>query len=177
MDKLDMSLDDMVKSSAQSKGKGKGGNGGKAVAGGRGGARAARQSAAPYQKPVSKGKGKGGGGKGLADMMHQSAPIAETRPQPAFVLTTGTTLRIGNLDWNVSEEDIYELFAEIGELKSASLATRPDGKSKGFAHVTYKRKIDAETALEKYNNVPLDGKPLKITLQTKVQSFLQKRMA
>ena len=131
-----MSLDDMVKTSApKGKGKGKGGAGGKAVAGGRGGARA-RAAAAPYQKPAGKGKGKGGG-KGLADLMHQEAPVAEAKPQPQFVLTTGTTLKVGNLDWNVSQEDIQELFAEIGALKSAELMLRPDGKSKGFALVTY----------------------------------------
>ena len=61
-----------------------------------------------------------------------------------------------------------ELFAEIGPLKTCSLASKPDGSSKGFAHVTYKRKADAETALERYNNVPLDGKPLRITMQQNV---------
>ena len=50
---------------------------------------------------------------------------------------------------------LAELFAELGPLKSATLATKPDGSSKGFALVTYKRKADAETAIEKYNGVPL----------------------
>ena len=61
MDKLDMSLDDMAKTSGggKGKGKGKGGAGGKAV-GGRGAGKAARASAAPYVKP-GKGKGKGKG--------------------------------------------------------------------------------------------------------------------
>ncbi len=65
-------------------------------------------------------------------------------------------------------EDIEELFGEVGALKSASVATRPDGSSKGFALVTFKRKADAETALAKYNGVPLDGRALKITLQSNV---------
>ena len=62
-------------------------------------------------------------------------PVAEARQEPVFVLTTGTTLRIGNLDFNVSSDDIQELFSEIGQLKSSEVATRPDGKSKGFAFV------------------------------------------
>ena len=57
-----------------------------------------------------------------------------------------------------------ELFGEIGALKSATLATKPDGSSKGFAIVTYKRKVDAESALERYNGVPLDGKVASCSL-------------
>jgi THO complex subunit 4 len=63
-------------------------------------------------------------------------------------------------------EDIEELFGEIGALKSVSLLTKEDGSSRGMALVVFKRKADAETALEKYNGVPLDGRPLKISLQS-----------
>ena len=38
-----------------------------------------------------------------------------------------------------------ELFGELGPLKSASLGTKPDGTSKCFALVTYKRKADEAT--------------------------------
>lgn len=63
-------------------------------------------------------------------------------------------------------EDIEELFGEIGALKSVSLLTKEDGSSRGMALVVFKRKADAEAALEKYNGVPLDGRPLKISLQS-----------
>lgn len=165
-DKLGMSLDDIVSSNAPKKGAGKGAKGG-----GKGGAmkkmgagRGARAAAAPYQKPVRPGKG---GGLSLEDMAQANAGPAA----PAFALTTGTMLRVGNLDSNVSSEDVEELFGEVGALKSATVATKADGSSKGFAHVTFKRKADAEAALERYNNVPLDGKPLKITLQSNVTSM------
>ena len=101
-----MSLDDMVAASGRGKGKG-GGRGGKMGRGAGRGAQA-RAAAAPYQKPVKAGRGKGGGGRGgmtLADMA--GAAAAEEAPaKPAFVLTTGTTLRVGNLDHGVSAEDI-----------------------------------------------------------------------
>ena len=80
-----------------------------------------------------------------------------------LALTTGTKLKVSNLDGNVSSEDIEELFGELGPLKSAVVGTS-NGVSKGFAIVVYKRKADAEKALEQYNGVPLDGKPLKIVL-------------
>ena len=108
MDKLDMSLDDMVpKGGGKGKGgRGKGGAGG-AIKAGRGAARMARAVAAPYQKPVA-GRGRGKGGKGGATLADMAAAADETSApsKPAFVLTTGTTLRVGNLDHGVSGEDI-----------------------------------------------------------------------
>lgn len=80
-------------------------------------------------------------------------------------LTTVTKLRVGNLDLNVTQDDIQELFAEIGTCKSVELMTRADGGSKGFAFVVYVRKADAQKAMDTYNGVPLDGRPLKITLE------------
>uniref|UniRef100_A0A7S4B9A4 RRM domain-containing protein n=2 Tax=Chrysotila carterae TaxID=13221 RepID=A0A7S4B9A4_CHRCT len=53
---------------------------------------------------------------------------------------------------------------EIGEIKSAEVVMAPNGKSRGFAFVVYKRKIDAQKAIDTYNGVPLDGKPLKINV-------------
>ena len=105
MDKLGMSLDDMIKSGpATGKGKGRGGGGGGAIKG-RGSGKAARAAAAPYQKPTKGGKGKGGKGGGIADMLAAAtSPAAATKP--GFVLTTGTTLRVGNLDFGVSAEDV-----------------------------------------------------------------------
>jgi hypothetical protein len=95
---LSMSLEDMIKKDGP-KGKSKGSGG--AIKGGRGSGKQARAAAAPYQKPVKPGKGKGGGGGAtLADMAAAAAPAV--KPAPQFVLTTGTTLRIGNLDFNVN---------------------------------------------------------------------------
>ena len=101
-DKLSMSLEDLIPPKG-AKGKGGKGAGGKTDRGGRGGAREARNSTAPYQRP---GKGKGKGKPTLASMAEAQAAQPA---QPAFELTTGTTIRVGNLDWNVSAEDLEEL--------------------------------------------------------------------
>ena len=153
MDKLGMSLEDMIKAAPPKAGKGKGGgrgsggSGGKISGGGRG--KAARAQAAPYEKPktlsalvaektaAASGKGKGAGKGGL---------------------TTGTKLRVANLDFNVTADDLTELFASIGDIKTVVM------EKKGVASVTYKRKADAETAISQYDGVPLDGRPLKISI-------------
>ena len=162
-DKLDMALDDMI---PKKTGRGKGGGGGKMGApGGRGAGKQARSAmAAPYQKPV---KGKGKGNDFTLASMTQAAEMAGAA-QPAFTLTTGTAVRVGNLDFGVSAEDVQELFEQVGPLKEVNLLTRPDGSSKGVALITFRKKADAETAIEQYNGVPLDGRPLKISLQQKV---------
>ena len=161
-DKLDMALDDLVPKKG---GKG-GGSGGKM--GGKGAGKQARAAmAAPYQRP-GKGAGKGKG-KGGATLESMSASYADnSAAAPAFSLTTGTTVKVANLDYSVTGDDLQELFGEIGVLKEVSLLQKPDGTSKGVALVVYRKKADAEAAVERYHGVPLDGRPLKIYLQQKV---------
>nr|TKS00925.1 hypothetical protein D5086_0000178210 [Populus alba] len=76
----------------------------------------------------------------------------------------GTKLYVSNLDYGVTNEDIRELFAEVGDLKRYTVHYDKDGRSSGSAEVMYTRRSDAFAALKKYNNVLLDGKPMKIEI-------------
>ncbi|XP_052195773.1 THO complex subunit 4D isoform X2 [Diospyros lotus] len=76
----------------------------------------------------------------------------------------GTKLYISNLDVGVSNEDIRELFAEIGDLKRFAVHYDKTGRSSGSAEVVFVRRSDAFQALRRYNNVQLDGKPMKIEI-------------
>ncbi|KAJ7540219.1 hypothetical protein O6H91_10G005800 [Diphasiastrum complanatum] len=77
-------------------------------------------------------------------------------------IETGTRLYVSNLDYGISNEDIKELFSEVGELKRCSINYDRIGRSKGTAEVVYTKKADAIAAIKRYNNVQLDGKPMKI---------------
>lgn len=82
----------------------------------------------------------------------------------ASAIETGTKLYISNLDYGVSNEDIKELFSEVGDLKRYSIHYDRSGRSKGTAEVVYSRRADAVAAVKRYNNVQLDGKPMKIEI-------------
>ncbi|MED6159850.1 hypothetical protein PIB30_045991 [Stylosanthes scabra] len=79
-------------------------------------------------------------------------------------IEVGTKLYVSNLDHGVTNEDIRELFAELGELKRYAVHYDKNGHQSGSAEVVYARRSDAFAALKRYNNVLLDGKPMKIEI-------------
>ncbi|GER34856.1 RNA-binding (RRM/RBD/RNP motifs) family protein [Striga asiatica] len=97
-------------------------------------------------------------------------------------MDAGTKLYISNLDFGVSNEDIRELFSEIGELVRYAIHFDKDGRPSGnllgdccnisnmkvafpgTAEVVFARTTDAFQAFKRYNNVQLDGRLMKIEI-------------
>jgi len=75
-----------------------------------------------------------------------------------------TRVHITNLDNGVTNEDIRELFSEIGELTRYAIHFDKNGRPSGTAEVVYPRRSDAFQALKKYNNVLLDGRPMRLEI-------------
>lgn len=177
MDKsLDMALDDIIKSK-KSAGRARGGQGGARSAprgrGGRGsfgggrmrgsGRGAGRQQGAlgvntrPSSSVIAKSFRRTKNFPWQHDLFQESLAAAGI---PA--MESGTKIYISNLDAGVSNDDIRELFSEIGELKRYAIHFDKNGQPSGSAEVVYAKRSDAFAAHKRYHNVQLDGKPMKI---------------
>lgn len=72
-------------------------------------------------------------------------------------------LFVSNLDFEVDQTTLRNLFAELGGVISAVIATdRETKRSKGFAFVEMEREEDAGKAIETLNNRVLNGRPMKV---------------
>ncbi|KAL4284000.1 hypothetical protein GQ457_16G010730 [Hibiscus cannabinus] len=100
----------------------------------------------------------------LHDIYSDNGAAFQGQAGRASAIETGTKLYISNLDYGVSNDDIKELFSEVGDLKRYAIHYDWTGRSKGTAEVVFSRKADAIAAVKRYNNVQLDGKPMKIEI-------------
>ena len=182
VDKIEMSLDDIIKS-----GKGRRGTGGRRGRGGpRSGAGAAvasggqRRGSFRGQRAgggIQRGRNRGGIARPYTrgdvnsawkhDLFEGYGTRKLTAARAAVQSAMGPTkLMVSNLDFGVSDSDIQELFAEFGPLKNAAVHYDRSGRSLGTADVIFERRSDAIKAMKQYNGVPLDGRAMNIQLTT-----------
>jgi RNA recognition motif-containing protein len=70
---------------------------------------------------------------------------------------------VGNLDFNVTEEAVRNLFAGYGAVNSARIMTdRDTGRSRGFAFVEMENENEADQAIAALNGHTMDGRALNV---------------
>lgn len=72
-------------------------------------------------------------------------------------------LYVGNLPFTVSEQDLEEIFAQVGTVESTSIVTdRDTGRSRGFAFVEMETQEAADAAIQNFHGRELDGRALTV---------------
>ncbi|KAH8835312.1 hypothetical protein DL96DRAFT_1666139 [Flagelloscypha sp. PMI_526] len=78
-------------------------------------------------------------------------------------LHAGDMLYVGSLHFNLTEDDIRQVFEPFGELEYVDLHRDPvTNRSKGYAFVQYRRSEDAKMALEQMEGFELAGRTLRV---------------
>lgn len=69
---------------------------------------------------------------------------------------------VGNLSYQTTENDISNLFGQVGEVESANIITdRDTGRSKGFGFVEMGNE-DADKAIAQLNGSELNGRAITV---------------
>jgi RNA-binding protein 39 len=73
-------------------------------------------------------------------------------------------LYVGNIHFNVNEEDLRAVFESFGELEFVQLQRDENGRSRGYGFVQFRDAAQAREALEKMNNFDLAGRSIRVGL-------------
>ncbi|KAJ3002938.1 hypothetical protein HKX48_002020, partial [Thoreauomyces humboldtii] len=112
------------------------------------------------------GGGGGAGGSGGAARNGRRGGDSRARPYASAAPPAALSSKIvvSNLATGVTENDVLELFSQIGPVRSAQLNYDASGRSKGVATVLFRDPTNASKAIREYHNRSLDNKPMRIEL-------------
>lgn len=72
-----------------------------------------------------------------------------------------TKLFVGNLSYNVTNDQLGQLFAQAGTVVEATVINdRDSGRSKGFGFVEMSNEEEAQTAIKTLNETEFEGRKL-----------------
>ncbi|KAL8644652.1 MAG: hypothetical protein Q9210_007145 [Variospora velana] len=93
---------------------------------------------------------------GFAGTGSRSLPFSKPDLPPS------TTVYVGNLFFDVREEDLRREFEKLGAIESVKLIMDNRGLSKGFGYINFTDIATATSAIENYNNQPFEGRRLTV---------------
>ena len=72
-------------------------------------------------------------------------------------------LYIGNLDYTIKEQNLRELFEQVGEVSSVKIISdKMTGRSKGFAFVEMPNDEEANNAIQNFHGQPLKNRNITV---------------
>lgn len=80
-------------------------------------------------------------------------------------------LYVGNLNYDVSEDNLREIFGEYGTVEDVKLILdRETRRSRGFAFVTMSTEEEATSAMDALGEAEFQGRPMKVSEARERQS-------
>ena len=72
---------------------------------------------------------------------------------------------VGNLSWNLKDQDLANLFAEFGEVTSAKIINdKFTGRSKGFGFVEMTDDTAAQKAIGELDGATVEGRAIRVAV-------------
>ena len=91
----------------------------------------------------------------------EEKPFEKRKPHPAPA-DGSVEIYVGNLSYDMTEDQLREAFAAYGKVNSARLITNKfNGKSKGFGFVQMPDRAEADKAIEALNEKEIMGRQMK----------------
>ncbi|KAI0596287.1 hypothetical protein F4775DRAFT_565501 [Biscogniauxia sp. FL1348] len=90
-------------------------------------------------------------------------PKRRHSPEP-YQETRGTKLKVENLHWDLTKDDLEGLFGRIGPILKLELLYDRAGRSEGVAFVTYDRREHATEAIREFDGANAKGQPIRLTI-------------
>ena len=91
----------------------------------------------------------------------KATPRAEPARQP--IPAGSVEIDVGNLSYDLTEDELKKLFTEYGEVSTARIVTnRFNGKSKGFGFVVMPNRPAAEKAIAAYSEKEYMGRKMRV---------------
>ncbi|KIH91787.1 RNA-binding protein [Sporothrix brasiliensis 5110] len=90
--------------------------------------------------------------------------VKASRSRASPERTRGTRVRVDNLHYDLTKDDLEGLFSRIGPVAAVDLVYDRAGRSEGTAYVTYLEHDDARAALREYDGANAKGQPIRLAI-------------
>ena len=74
-----------------------------------------------------------------------------------------TRLYVGNLPFNATDEELQQMFSEVGQVVSAQIVIdRETGRSRGFGFVEMSKAEEAQAAVRRFDQTQMNGRAITV---------------
>ena len=94
-------------------------------------------------------------------------PLRIVNSVPKVEYNEKANLLIKNIDKEITQQELFDLFAPFGHILSCKLETYPDGQSRGYAYIQYDSEESANEALNSMHKKDLKDKKIEVLVHEK----------